>query len=103
LCSFSSSSSVLFLVVVVALVLVPSSDVRPDTPAGHAGKQPRSPIEDDDDDEDEDEKEGKDEHEHDDEKGRIMPQRGFRTQPRGSTLRTPPKGMRPEGARDRAY
>jgi hypothetical protein len=32
-----------------------------------------------------------------------MPQRGYRTQPRVSTLGTPPEGMRPEGARDRAY
>jgi hypothetical protein len=69
----------------------------PDIPAGHPGKQPRSPIEDD----DEDEKEGKDEDEH--EKDRIMRQRGFSTQSRVSTLGIAPKEMRPEGTRDRAY
>jgi len=84
---------VIVLVVVLVLVLVPSSDVMPDIPAGHPGKQPRSPIE--------DEKEGKDEDEH--EKDRIMRQRGFSTQSRVSTLGISPKEMRPEGTRDRAY
>jgi hypothetical protein len=41
--------------------------------------------------------------EHDCEKDRIMPQRGFRTQPRVSTLGTPPKGMRPHKAHECAF